>query len=460
MVLSIRVRLTIWYTALVALVFVFVGWATYEYVSRTLQSTLDRSLINETKWLAARLERGLARGESHAVLREDFFEHAAYYPIKEYVEVWDTAGSAVYRSPNLADDTLLHHATGLVDSTWNVFTIRTFRDHDIRVVTQRVATAKIVLAMPMDLVTTPINEFLRTFTWLGPIVIVLSLGGGYVLAKKSLSKVEDVTNTARRISIDRLNDRIPPHQADDEIGRLVSTFNDMIARLDASINQMRQFSADASHELRTPLAVIRTQLEEALNSNLPASDLRRVTAQCLDEAIRMTKIVNDLLLLARGEVGATSIDRSPVSLTNLLNDTFQESVVLAGTKNISVELTRTDSAVVQGDAQRLRQMLLNLIDNAIKYGHPGGRILLQLTRSDGSAVITVADDGPGIPPEHIPKIFDRFYRVDKARSREIGGSGLGLSIVKWIVGVHGGTIQVSSQVNHGTEFRVRLPLIP
>ena len=455
---SIRFRLALSYTALVALTFLLISWAIYQYISTSLAAALDQSIYKELDWTQARYEKRLARSEPAELTRGEFFEHAAYFPMKEYVEVWDGSDNIFYRSPNLNDDTLAHHATIPPEHADTLETVTTFRDHDIRMLVRHMHDATILIAMPTESVIEPLRELVRAFQWLGPAVVILAIAMGSFLAKRSFAKINQVVEKAKIITADRLHDRLPPHKAKDEIGRIVTTFNEMISRLDFSFSQMKQFSADASHELRTPLSVMRTQLETALDPKTGLGEVRGIAANCLDEAIRMSTIIDNLLLLARADAGQDVISREPVDLQKLVRETCEESVLLASQKSITVTLHDTDEVVILGDEQRIRQMLLNLIDNAIKYNLVNGRIDVNLNREDGRARIRISDTGIGIPESQIPRIFDRFYRVDKARSRALGSSGLGLSIAQWIVHAHGGTISVKSRVNHGTEFTVSLPV--
>jgi len=456
---SIRFKLAFWYTIVFAFTFVFISWAAYTFIIQTLYDSLDQSIKNEAGWISARFDKHLSREESDQIVKEDILEHASFFPIKEYIEIWDSSGKIYYQSPNLKyEDTLTSHVNVNPEKVPIIKTITTFRNHDIRLIIRKLPRHTVYLAMPTESITSATNQLFKIIAWMGPIVLVLAAIGGTLLAKQSFSKINQVIETAQRINADRLYDRIPEHTAKDEIGKIISTFNDMISRLEFSFNQLKQFSADASHELKTPLTVMRVQLETALDSKVSMNDIRKIVANCLDETLRMNTIIESLLLLSKKDVGQEIIEKKPVDLKHLILQTYDESVIIASQPQISVVLDNLSDANVLGDEQRLRQMLLNLIDNAIKYNHPSGSIHIGMSLDDQFAKITIADTGIGISSSEIPRIFDRFYRIDKARSRELGGSGLGLSIAKLIVDAHGGSISVSSNLNKGSEFTVLLPL--
>jgi two-component system OmpR family sensor kinase len=456
---TVRAKLALWYTALFALTFVILASVINANFEHTLTGALDQTLTNETGWTIARVESFTEGREPAAEVQEELFERGAFSPVKLLVEIFDSTGQLFYRSPNLGnEDTLYLHAPVPEDDKLLLTTITTFHQLELRIGVQQTSALRMYIATPTEAVRESTEQLLRVFLWLGPAVIVLALASGTFVARRSLSKMNQVINIAQRITADRLYDRIPEHAAPDEIGKIVSTFNQMISRLEVSFRQMKQFSGDASHELRTPLTVIRTQLETALDSKTSAAEIKRIAAHCLDETLLMSRIIDNLLLLEKGDAGEEVLRHEPVDLRRLVELTHEESVILASPKSIRVPLEAEAGVVVRGDDQRLRQMLLNLIDNAIKYTPSEGTISLGLRRAGTGAELSVTDDGIGIAPAEIPRIFDRFYRVDRARSRELGGAGLGLSIARWIVQAHGGTIGVKSELGRGSRFTVTLPL--
>lgn len=280
-------------------------------------------------------------------------------------------------------------------------------------------------------------------------LVVLAL-----LTSSLFRPLEDIATVARQITrADDLSRRVPHSSRTDEIGELARAFNQTLERLERLFRSQQRFLADVSHELRTPLTSVRGNLD--LMSRFGRYDAESM-AVIQDEMERMSRLLGDLLLLARADTGGLPLRHEPIELDNVLFEVYRQ--VSRIEKPVAVELTAVDQAIVLGDEDRLKQLILNLVDNGIKYTQPGGAVRLSLAKENGWAQLTVSDTGIGIPAEDLPNIFDRFYRVDKARSRAQGGSGLGLAIVKWIVQAHGGGIQVDSTVGVGTTFRVSLPL--
>ena len=246
---SIRFRLTLWYTIVVALTFLVLAWTVYLYIHTTLSVSLDSSITGEAEWVSARYDRRLLRPEPDRVTREDIFDHASFNPIKQYVEVWDSAGNIFYHSVNIGQDTLARYADVFQSTGKHLETITLFRNHEIRLMVRKTPTSTIFVAMPAENITHAVRELLRIYSWLGPAVIVIAIAMGMFLAKASLSKINNVIQTAQRITADRLYDRIPEQETKDEIGNIISTFNAMISRLDVSFRQMKQFTQPVMTEV-------------------------------------------------------------------------------------------------------------------------------------------------------------------------------------------------------------------
>jgi len=302
------------------------------------------------------------------------------------------------------------------------------------------------------------QEFVSVLLLALPLGLILAGFGGYALARKALAPVDVMAHKAERISAERLSERLPVENPDDELGQLAQAFNATLARLEGAFEQLRRFTADASHELRTPLTAIRSVGEVALQTPKSATEYRDVIGSMLEETDRLTRLVDSLLTLSRADVGHVDVERTEISVRGLAQEASSLVEVLAEEKRQRISVQGESTLVVSGDRLILRQALINLIDNAIKYSPTGAEIVVQVhPGKDSEMVVEVIDKGPGVSPEHQARIFDRFYRVDKARSREWGGAGLGLAIARWAVEVHGGQIAVESAEGFGSTFRVTLP---
>jgi len=290
-----------------------------------------------------------------------------------------------------------------------------------------------------------------------PCAILLAMIGGYFLAGRLLSPVGAMASKAREITAERLSERLPVANPDDEFGRMATVFNDTLARLGDSFERLRHFTADASHELRTPLTAIRSVGEVALQDDLDLARCRDVIGSMLEEADRLARLVDSLLILTRADSGSAHLNREPLDLTALINDVTDCLGVLAEEKGQSLAVEIVDPLTVEADRTTLRQALINLLDNAIKFTPSGGHIRVRAKRVHDHAAVEVCDDGPGIPREHHEKIFERFHRVGKDRSSETGGAGLGLAIARWAVEINGGRIELESDEGRGSTFRIALP---
>lgn len=399
-------------------------------------------------------------------------EYVVLNPRNFMVQVMDSTGTTLYRSESLGSDTLRVPESLLADvdsggtATYGTFS-RTIPGADkdqqqsIRAAVARSRSVLLIVAYPYDELQGALDDLLQTLMWLIPAVLAISTIGGFYFARASLQPVDEITKTAQDITASNMSRRLPVRKTNDEISRLTETLNDMIGRLESSFGQIRQFTADASHELRTPLTILTGELELALRSARTSEEYQEVISSALQETLRMSHVVEDLLLLSRADMGKIQLKSEIVDLNEILTDLADATHILGAKKDLVITYRHSDGSLrVDGDPPRLYQMLLNLIDNAVKYTPHGGAITLTLHRDGNVAEIRIRDTGIGISREDQQKIFDRFYRVDKARSRAQGGVGLGLSIVEWTIRAHNGTIAVESEPNRGSTFIVRLPLVP
>lgn len=400
-------------------------------------------------------------------------EYVVLNPRYFLVQVMDSTGrNIVYRSTSLGEDTLVlpHSFLMTADTTEAQFGTfsRAIKDstgktenQTVRVALAKSRSALLLVAYPYNELQSSMDDFLKTLMWLIPVVLLVSTIGGWFFARASLQPVDVITRSAQDITASNLSRRLPVRKSNDEIRRLTETLNDMISRLESSFDQIRQFTADASHELRTPLTILTGELELALRSARTLEEYQQVISSALQETLRMSHVVEDLLLLSRADLGKVSLKSEIVNLNEMLADLADATSILGGAKDLAIAYRHENRIfLVEGDAPRLYQMLLNLIDNAVKYTPHGGSVTLTLYADGDMAEIRVRDTGIGISKEHQKKIFDRFYRVDKARTRVQGGVGLGLSIVDWTIQAHNGTIVVESEPGVGSTFIVRLPMLP
>jgi heavy metal sensor kinase len=294
-----------------------------------------------------------------------------------------------------------------------------------------------------------------------PLILILAVVGGLFLAGQALNPVDRITRAAQSIGAEDLSKRLNLPPAPDEVGRLATTFDQMLDRLDRAFRRQQQFTADASHELRTPLAVLRSEADVALERPRTAIEYQQALVSIRSDAASMARLLSDLLTLARADGGRETLTREPLALDVLAEEVLATMAPLAQARGVHLERSSKDwqPVMVSGDQTRLMELTVNLIDNGLKYTPEGGSVTVSVGREHDDAILRVADTGIGIAAQHLPHLFERFYRVDQARGRSEGGSGLGLALSQWIVQTHGGSIAVTSQLGQGTTLTVRLPLL-
>jgi heavy metal sensor kinase len=317
----------------------------------------------------------------------------------------------------------------------------------------------IEVAAPYNQIESVLRGLVVTFALGLPLIVALAISGGYVLMRRALHPVDEIRQKAAQITSRNLSERVPVVHTGDELERLATDLNRMIERLEQSFQQINRFSADASHELRTPLTVLQGELESIAQGSqrLPA-DVRDTIGSALEETQRLAKIVENLLAISRLEAGEARRQLERLDVAELARSTADQMRLLAEEKHIALDCDGTEPVEVEADPVRLKQVVVNLLDNAIKYTPRGGTVSVSVRRRDNHAILQVTDTGIGISPADVPHIFDRFYRADKARSRQMGGTGLGLSIVRSICLAHGGQVTVESAEGRGSVFNVEIPL--
>ena len=302
-----------------------------------------------------------------------------------------------------------------------------------------------------------VGDLLGAYAIALPLVLLLAAGGSWWIARRALRPITAITGAAASITADRLGERLPVSATDDEVGRLTRVLNDMFDRLQRSFEQANRFTADAAHELRTPLTIMRGQIEDALRCGRFNPEQERLLVGLLEETTGLQKISDNLMLLARLDLGKDALQLTTLDFSALVQEAGEDAELLAAPKEISVRAQIAPAIHLDGDPIMLRRVLLNLVDNAVKFNRPRGELSLRLRAVGDEAVLTVANSGPGIPPERQAALFERFFRIGSDRNRDTGGSGLGLSLCREIVSAHGGRIELARSDADWTEFTVNLP---
>jgi heavy metal sensor kinase len=461
--LSLRLRLTLIYAALTALVLAGFGALFY----RTLAARMDRSLDQELDERAAALRGYLhfPNGRPQLVYDEKDPEEAFFIrTATRYFQVLDPADAEILVqsqelqllgvSPSLEEvqAQMRQPHTTEIDSPQGPLRFNSYlvRSRPKKLYLIQVGTSR----QPVE---KALQEFLNTMILLIPVGVLFAAASGWWMARRALRPVEDLTASAANIEISNLGVRVPLRGSGDELDRLAGAFNLTLARLEDAVQQMRQFTASISHELRTPLTALRGEAEVALMESRSPEAYRRVLASQLEEFDKLTQLINQLLTLARAEGGEIQLARDRVDLSALVKSLAAQMEPLASWKSIQLLVCADDDLCAAGDRGWLECAVLNLLDNAIKFTPQGGAVNVTVTPEGRSICLTFRDTGIGIAPEALPHVFERFYRAEPSRSKDVEGAGLGLALVKWVVENHHGAVTVQSTPGEGSCFQVRLP---
>ena len=458
------VKMTLWYIFTFMLSTAVIFGFLYFRLKHQLVKEVDRFILDEKKELV----ETLARTPEEKIAVQDYEGHVAgrtLYPV--YFQILAESGEVIYASENFrkigyeVKQSILDNARNGKETQENFRPLQ--RRRPLRLVSTPVSKGDklryiIQMGTHLKFVRKNLSQLKYNMLTAFPILLILGSLGGWILARRSLAPIGYIASKAQSITSQNLNERLTPRGTDDEMDDLIQTINGMIERLESSFKRMAEFTADASHELKTPICAMRGEAEVLLSKERSTEEYQEALAHLIEQFDRMNQMLNDLILLSKSDSSQVELRMSPVRLDLLLTDLLSLFQVVADQKKITLPGGPFEEVVVQGDEGRLQQLFANLIDNAIKYTQEGS-IQITLEKDEETAIIRVKDTGIGIPKEEQEKIFKRFYRVDKSRSRETGGVGLGLSIAEWIAHVQHGRIEVNSELNRGATFTVYLPLL-
>jgi len=444
---SIRARLATAITVSLAVILSAATVVSYITVRNMLFLKVDNLL--ESKFQIMR--NLLDKNPNAAAAAERFYAESVPIDQTVYLQILTRENGVLFQSPSLGRQRLpnfLYHG---------IATMRLERE-DARYLTYASDWYYLTIAVPVGDIESSLSALRLTFSIAVPLALLASLLIGYAIAKRSLRPIDSASAAARRITSQNLRERLAAPNYNDEVGRLVRTLNEMIERLEKSFASISEFTTNAAHELRTPLTILRGELEVEMRKKSITPEHRKMAESNLEEANRLSRIVENLFTLSRADSKGLALTLREVSLRDLLEKTRGRAAMIAAAKSIAVEGRIEDDCTVIGDGEMLAQVILNLVDNAVKYSPEHSVITLELAHDTNNAVVSIIDSGMGVADAHKEKIFERFYRADEARTRSEGGAGLGLSIARSIVAAHSGTISVESVPGKGSRFIVTLPV--
>jgi heavy metal sensor kinase len=426
----------------------------------SLYHAIDDELVDRVRGVESFMSKQIS-ALSVPEIRDEFREHSVLGPGGDLFQVCDAKGQWLYRSVPLENLNVQIRTPGSLRAA--LLENRDLNGHILRFYSQTIAVNgqqyTVQVASLMNEGLEALERFRLLLILAAPVLLLAATAVGYFLATRALAPVDAISRAAQRINIENLTDLLEVPRTGDQLERLSETLNATFTRLEGSVRRIKQFTADASHELRAPIALIRTTAEVAVQRDRTASEYREALDDILHESERTSQVVDSLMLLARADSGKETLDLETVDASLIAKGAAEQGEKLARNKRLLFKLQTSTAAVdIHGDADALRRVFLILIDNAVKYTPIGGTVSVQIVVNDGFLVASVSDTGIGISEDDLPHIFDRFWRADKVRSRAAGGAGLGLSIARWIIDQHHGTLTAESKEGQGSVFRVSVPL--
>jgi len=459
--LSIGFRLTLWYLVIFAAAQLCFGIGMWLVLRQALYSIADHALTAQVEDLTNFLKTQKKKNMTVTKLREEASEAYNLEHSGDFLQIYDEDGNWIFRAPSLERNQFLPMSPGVVKNT--SFQNRQLGNKPFRFITQRIEvngrSYTVQTGVPTDQLLATLSLFRHYLLLLAPLLLLAAASGGHWLSRKALSPVDAITRTARSIGGSNLAARLEKLTTGDELQRLSDTLNEMLARIESAFLRVTQFTADASHELRTPISLIRTEAEIALRKSRGNDEYREALRHILLESERTSSLVEELLLLARADSGRENLHLTLLNLRSVITETANEWRQLVESRDLQFAQAITDcELLVMADRRAIQRLLAILLDNAVKYTPAPGLVELRFEARNEMAVISLRDSGIGIAKHDQSRIFERFYRADKARSRALGGAGIGLAIASWIVQQHGGSIAVQSSIGNGSTFFVELPL--
>jgi len=461
---SLSFRLVAWYAGLLTLVFLLLGAVMFAVVANDLQSSMRDDQMRRAQQISDTLLKGISRSDEPALAKS---VETLYAPEANgrFIRITRGDGAVLFESGEPRDGRFVPDIAPLrrlpASPSWREVRLPDGASLVVGTVIHRSANGTryaVEVGAPTAPIDAALGRLLAALATGLPIGIAIAVVGGFLLVRRSLVPMVRIAHKAEEITQHNLSERLPVEHTGDELERLSLSLNHMISRLEEAVQGSKRLVADASHELRTPLTVMRGELESMAADPQTSGGTREMLASLLEEVERLAAVVEGLLALSRLDTGEASAAWVKFDLAELVATTADQMSLLAEDKSISVACDAPQRVIVEGNRARLKQVIVNLLDNAIKYTPNGGTVRLRVASHDGLGLLEVSDTGMGMPPEALPHVFERFFRVERSRSRDQGGAGLGLSIVQSICAAHGAAVEVESTPDQGSRFRIRFPL--